>query len=117
MSNTLIADDSAFMRAIIRGILEKEGHTVVAEAKNGLECIEKYRVHRPDVVTLDITMQQMNGIETLKALLGIDPQAKVIMVSAMGQRAIVKDAITLGAKSFVVKPFKEEIFVSALRKL
>ncbi len=117
MSDVLITDDSAFMRSTIRRILEKERLMVVAEAESGPSCIEKYKEYRPEIVTLDIIMLGMDGIATLKALMKIDPNAKVIMITALGQESFVREAILSGARSFIVKPFQEEHVISALHKV
>ena len=117
MNTVLIADDSFFMRALIRRSLEEEGYRVVGEAENGTVCIKKFAECRPEIVTLDITMPEMNGIQTLTALMKMNPNVKVIMVSALGQEAIIKEAIAIGAKSFIVKPFKQDYFISVLNKI
>lgn len=112
----LIVDDAAFMRMMIKDILTKNGYEVVAEAGNGQEAVELYNEHRPDLVTMDITMPEMDGINSLKAIREIDPEAKVIMCSAMGQQAMVIDAIQAGAKDFIVKPFQAERVLEAVKK-
>lgn len=112
----LIVDDAAFMRMMIKDILTKNGYEVVAEAGNGQEAVELYNEHRPDLVTMDITMPEMDGISSLKAIREIDPEAKVIMCSAMGQQAMVIDAIQAGAKDFIVKPFQAERVLEAVKK-
>lgn len=117
MKKVLVVDDAAFMRASIRMMLEKNGFEVVGEAENGLKGIEKYKELIPDVVTMDITMPELDGIGALKAIKQYDPMAKIIMVSAMGQEPMVMDAVVSGAKSFIVKPFKEEIVVQTLNKV
>ena len=117
MKKVLIVDDAAFMRASIRMMLERNGFEVVGEAENGLVGINKYKELNPDVVTMDITMPEMGGIEALKAIKQYDPMAKVVMLSAMGQEPMVMDAVVSGAKSFIVKPFKEEIVVQTLNKV
>lgn len=117
MINVLIVDDAAFMRLAIKNVLEKNGFIVVGDAKNGSEAIEKYVELRPEVVTMDITMPDMTGIEALKKIKEYDLDAKVVMVSAMGQERMVKEAIVSGAKSFIVKPFKEEHIVQTLLKV
>lgn len=113
----MIVDDGAFMRVLIRGMLEKNGYAVVGEAENGRVAVQKYGELRPDVVTMDITMPEMNGIEALKEIIAIDPGANVVMVSAMGQDEFVKEAIDSGAKSFVVKPFDESGLISVLEAI
>lgn len=115
MRRVLVVDDAAFMRMLIRRVLEANHYQVVAEAENGRVGLMKYQEFHPDIVTLDITMSEMDGIEALKAIRLYDPKAQVIMVSAMGQESFVREAITNGAKSFIVKPFKAEQVISAFR--
>ncbi len=117
MKKVLIVDDAAFMRATLRRILEKNGYEVIGEAENGAVGVERYKDLQPDIVTMDITMPEMGGIEALKAIKEYDSAAKVIMVSAMGQEFMVKDAIMSGAQTFIVKPFKEEFIVETLVKI
>lgn len=117
MKNVLIIDDAAFMRAALKIMLEKNGYTVVGEAENGKAGVSKFAQLKPDIVTLDITMPEMNGVIALKEIMNIDKTAKVIMVSAMGQENIVREAIIAGAKSFIVKPFKEDHIIKTLSKL
>lgn len=117
MKRVLIVDDAAFMRMSIRTILEKNGFTVAGEAENGMVAVSKYKELKPDIVTMDITMPDMSGLEALKLIIQHDPQANVVMLSAMGQQGMVMDAIVAGAKSFIVKPFKEEHIVATLNKL
>jgi len=117
MKKVLIADDAAFMRMSIKTILTKNGFEVVGEAENGQVAVKKYKELKPDVVTMDITMPEMSGLEALKAIKEIDPQAKVIMISALGQEVMVREAIMYGAKSFIVKPFKEEHVINTLKKV
>jgi len=112
----LIVDDAAFMRMMIKEILTKNNFTVVGEASDGLQAVEKYKELNPDLVTLDITMPEMDGIAALKEIKKIDPNAKVIMCSAMGQQAMVIDAIQAGAKDFIVKPFQADRVIEAIRK-
>lgn len=115
-NKVLIVDDAAFMRMMIKDILEKNGYEVVGEAQNGLEAVEKYDELRPDLVTMDITMPEMDGIEALKKIREINSDATVIMCSAMGQQAMVIDAIQAGAKDFIVKPFQAERVLEAVKK-
>ena len=117
MTRVLIVDDAAFMRMMIKDILEKNGYDVVAEANNGIKAVEMYKKERPDIVTMDITMPDMDGIEAVKAIKEFDPSAKIIMCSAMGQQSMVMDAIRAGAKDFVVKPFQPDRVLEALSKL
>ncbi|ARU62466.1 two-component system chemotaxis response regulator CheY [Tumebacillus sp. BK434] len=112
----LIVDDAAFMRMMIKEILTKNGYTVVGEAQDGVQAVEKYKELRPDLVTMDITMPEMDGIHALKEIRGFDPNAKIIMCSAMGQQAMVIDAIQAGAKDFIVKPFQADRVVEAIKK-
>ncbi|WP_077615090.1 response regulator [Caenibacillus caldisaponilyticus] len=112
----LVVDDAAFMRMMIKDILTKNGYEVIAEAGDGQEAIEKYKEHKPDLVTLDITMPEMDGITCLKKIREFDPNAKIIMVSAMGQQAMVIDAIQAGAKDFIVKPFQTDRVLEAIKK-
>ena len=117
MKKVLIVDDAMFMRLSLKTILEKNGFQVVGEASNGLEAINKYGVLKPDIVTMDITMPEMNGLDALAEIKKIDSAAKVVMISAMGQEIWVKEAIMNGAKGFVIKPYKEDNLVDTLRKL
>ncbi len=112
----MIADDAAFMRMLLKGILEKGGYEVVAEAKDGVEAIEKFKELKPQVVTMDITMPDMDGIHAVKEIMAMDPDAKIIMVSAMGQQAMVVDAMKAGVKDFIVKPFQAEHILATLKK-
>jgi two-component system chemotaxis response regulator CheY len=112
----LIVDDTAFMRMMLRDIFGKNGFEVVGEAENGKVGFEKYKELSPDVVTMDITMPEMNGIEALQAIKGHDPKATVVMCSAMGQQAMVIEAIQKGAKDFIVKPFQPERVIQAVTK-
>ena len=117
MSKVLIIDDAAFMRISIKNMLTKNGYEVIGEAENGAIGVDMYKELKPDIVTMDITMPEMSGLEALKEINKIDPQAKVVMVSAMGQEAMVREAIVSGAKGFIVKPFKEDGIIAALKKL
>ncbi len=117
MSRVMIVDDAAFMRITIRNMLLKNGFEVVAEAENGEDAIQKCSVVRPDIITMDITMPVMDGITALKEIKKLNSTVKVIMVSALGQEAMVRDAVLSGAAGFIVKPYKEEIIVETLRKL
>jgi two-component system, chemotaxis family, chemotaxis protein CheY len=112
----LIVDDAAFMRMMIRDILTKNGYEVVGEAQDGVQAIEKYKELNPDLITMDITMPEMDGITALKEIRKIDTNAKVIMCSAMGQQAMVIDAIQAGAKDFIVKPFQADRVIEAIKK-
>ncbi|MCH7472662.1 response regulator [bacterium] len=116
MQRVLIVDDAAFMRMMIKDILEKNGMEVAGEAENGTVAVEKFRELKPDLVTMDITMPEKDGITALKEILEVDKNAKVVMCSAMGQQAMVIEAIQAGAKDFIVKPFKPERVVDAISK-
>lgn len=116
MPRILVVDDNAFMRNNIKNVLTGAGFDVVAEASDGLEAISMYQSSAPDLVTLDITMPNMDGVQALKELRSLDPAAKIVMVSAMGQEALVVEAITAGAADFVVKPFQPERVVDAINK-
>lgn len=117
MAKVMIVDDAAFMRITIKNMLQKSEHEVVGEAENGRVAVEKYRELKPDIVTMDITMPEMDGLAALKAIRAEDPNAKIIMVSAMGQEAMVRDAVLNGARGFIVKPFKEDGILAAISKL
>ncbi|GIM45728.1 response regulator [Collibacillus ludicampi] len=117
MANILVVDDAAFMRMMIKDMLTKSGHHVIAEASNGNEAIEMYKNYKPDVVTLDITMPEKDGIQTLKEIKALDPDARVIMCSAMGQQQMVIEAIQAGARDFCVKPFQPERVLEAINKV
>lgn len=112
----LIVDDAAFMRMMIKDILSKNGFDVVGEAENGKVAIEKFKELNPDLVTMDITMPEMDGIQAVKRLKEIDGNSKIVMCSAMGQQAMVIDAIQAGAKDFIVKPFQPDRVLEAVRK-
>ncbi|HEU23801.1 MAG: two-component system response regulator [Mesoaciditoga sp.] len=113
----LIVDDAAFMRMLLKDIVTKAGYEVAGEASNGKEAIEKYKELNPDIVTMDITMPEMTGIEATKEIIKMDPNAKIIMCSAMGQQMMVVEAIQAGAKDFIVKPFQQSRVVEALSKV
>lgn len=117
MAKVLISDDAAFMRMMLRNVLVEGGHEVVAEAENGLQAIEFYELHQPDVLILDITMPEMDGIQALIAIKTKHPQANVIMCSAIGQQDMVIKAIQSGAKTFIVKPFNKEKVLAEVAKL
>ncbi len=112
----LIVDDAAFMRMMIKDILTKNGFEVVGEAENGAKAVEKFQELRPDLTTMDITMPEMDGISAVKQIKKIDAGAKVIMCSAMGQQAMVIEAIQSGARDFIVKPFQPDRVLEAIRK-
>ncbi|TVY07634.1 response regulator [Paenibacillus cremeus] len=116
MKKILIVDDSLFMRMILKNVIQELGYETIAEASNGLEALTLYKEHQPDLVTLDITMPEMDGITALSELRKMDPNAKVIMVSAMGQQALLIQAITMGASDFIVKPFNKDRVMEAFKK-
>ena len=115
--NILICDDAAFMRMMIKDILTKNGYNIAGEAENGLKAVEKYNETKPDLVLMDITMPEMDGIQALKKIKEADANACVIMCSAMGQQAMVIEAIQSGAKDFIVKPFQAERVLEAVKKV
>ena len=117
MARVLITDDATFMRMMLKDILTKNGHEVVGEAVNGIDMLKKYSELNPDLVTLDITMPEMSGLDALVELKKIDPTAKVIMCSAMGQQVMVIEAIQNGARDFIVKPFQAERVLEAISKV
>ena len=115
--NILVCDDAAFMRMMIKDILTKNGYKVAGEAENGLKAVEKYKEVTPDLVLMDITMPEMDGIQALKEIKKVDAAAKIIMCSAMGQQAMVIESIQAGAKDFIVKPFQAERVLEAVKKV
>ena len=115
--NILICDDAAFMRMMIKDILSKNGYNVAGEAENGAKAVEKYNELHPDLVLMDITMPEMDGIQALKKIKETDPSALVIMCSAMGQQAMVIESIQAGAKDFIVKPFQADRVIEAVKKV
>lgn len=117
MKKVLVVDDAAFMRVSIKNMLSKNGFEVVGEAENGKIAIQKYQELSPDIVTMDITMPEMDGLASIKKILAINPSANIIMISAMGQESMVREAVLSGAKGFIVKPFKEDAIIAALNNL
>ncbi|MDX9916879.1 MAG: response regulator [Gudongella sp.] len=113
----MVVDDAVFMRMKLKDILEKGGFEVVAEAQNGLDAIEKYKAEKPDLITMDITMPEMDGIEALRQIKAINPGVKVVMCSAMGQQSMVMDAIQAGASDFIVKPFQTDRVLQSMSKI
>lgn len=114
MAAVLIVDDTLFMRASIKQMLEANGHSVAGEASNGVEAVTKFAEVKPDVILMDITMPDMDGLEALRLIKEIDPNAKVVMCTAMGQQAMVAKAVELGAQQFIVKPFQSERLIAAI---
>lgn len=117
MARVLIVDDAAFMRMMLKDILNKNGFEVVGEAVNGADAVEKYKELQPDVVTMDITMPEKDGITAVKEIRATYPQANIIMCSAMGQQPMVLEAIQAGAKDFVVKPFQADRVMESIKKV
>ena len=115
--NILICDDAAFMRMMIKDILTKNGYNVAGEAENGQKAVEKYAELKPDLVLMDITMPEMDGIQALKKIKASDPSATIIMCSAMGQQAMVIESIQAGAKDFIVKPSQADRVLEAVKKV
>jgi len=113
----LVVDDSAFMRMMLRDILTKAQYEIAGEADSGEKAIAVYREAKPDLVTMDLIMSQINGIDALKKIIASDPSAKVIMVSAMGQETLVDEAMTAGAKGFIVKPFEPAKVIEKIREI
>jgi two-component system, chemotaxis family, chemotaxis protein CheY len=116
MARVLVVDDAAFMRKMVTDALSGGGHEVVGEAGNGIEAVSRFQELRPDVMTLDITMPEKDGLDALREIIAVDPGAKVIMCSALGQESKVLESIKLGAKDFVVKPFQPDRVISAVAK-
>ena len=113
----LICDDAAFMRMMIKDILVRNGYNIAGEAENGVKAVEKYQETKPDLVLMDITMPEMDGIQALKKIKAIDANASVVMCSAMGQQAMVIESIQSGAKDFIVKPFQADRVIEAVQKV
>ncbi len=113
----LIVDDAAFMRMMIKEILGKNGYDIVGEAENGVKAVERYKELKPELVIMDITMPEMDGIEAVKEIKSVDDSSKIIMCSAMGQQAMVIESIQAGAKDFIVKPFQAERVLEAVKKV
>ena len=116
MARILVVDDAAFMRKMVTDALTKGGHEVIGEAGNGTEAVEQYQSLKPDLTTLDITMPEKDGLSALRDIMAMDPSAKVIMCSALGQESKVLESIKLGAKDFVVKPFQADRVLDAVGK-
>jgi len=117
MNTVLIIDDSESMRMTIRELVKQNGYSVVGEAGDGKTGVELYQELKPDIVTMDVVMRNMDGIETLKQIIEFDADAKVVMVSAMGQELFVRDAIKAGAKGFIVKPFGEQQIMDTFKRI
>jgi two-component system chemotaxis response regulator CheY len=117
MARILVADDASFMRQIIRDILESEGHEIVAEASDGVQAVEEWKKHRPDLVTMDIVMPRRSGIDAVRAIAAIDASARIVMCSALGQETLVTEALQAGAADFIVKPFKPDAVLATLQRV
>ena len=116
-STVLVCDDAVFMRTMVSDILSQAGFTVVGEAENGKQAVEKYQQLKPDLVTMDIIMPEMGGIEAVKKITQMDPGARILMCSAMGQQALVQEALQAGARDFVVKPFQPRRVLEAVQRV
>ena len=116
MAKIMVVDDAAFMRMMLKDILTKGGYEVVGEAENGLKAVDKYKELTQDLVLMDITMPELDGIGAVRQIKSIDPNAKIIMCSAMGQQAMVLESIQAGAKDFIVKPFQADRIIEAVSK-
>jgi two-component system chemotaxis response regulator CheY len=116
MAKVLVVDDAMFMRKVVTDALNSGGHEVVGEAANGQEAVDRFKELRPDVTTLDITMPEMDGIAALREIIALDPSARVVMCSAIGQETKVLEAVKTGAKDFIVKPFQTERVLAAIDK-
>ncbi|MEE9608950.1 MAG: response regulator [Myxococcota bacterium] len=117
MARIMVADDASFMRQMIREIVEGEGYEVVGEAADGDEAVETYKQVQPDLVMMDIVMPRRSGIDSVKAILKLDPKARVVMCSALGQETLVAEAMDAGALDFIVKPFKPESVLATVKKV
>ena|ERR1700761_2339680 len=116
MARVLVVDDAAFMRKVVSDVLAAGGHDVIGEAADGVEAVARFRQLKPELTTLDIAMPEKTGLEALAEIIAIDPNAKVLMCSALGQESKVIQALKLGAKDFVVKPFKPDALLQAVDK-
>ncbi len=117
MARVLVADDASFMRQMIREIVESEGFEVCGEASDGIEAVDQFKKLQPDVVTMDIVMPLKSGIDAVRGIVALDPGARVVMCSALGQETLVAEAIQAGAKDFIVKPFKPDAVIETLKKV
>lgn len=117
MKRVMIVDDAAFMRLMLKTMLKDNGFEIVGEAEDGEDAVNKYKEIKPDIVTMDITMPKLSGVEALKSILEYDAGANIVMISAMGQEDMVKQSIIFGAKSFIVKPFKNDQVIKILNQL
>ncbi|MBP2646137.1 MAG: CheY4 [Firmicutes bacterium] len=117
MATFLICDDSLFMRRMLIKMIEENGHKLLAEASNGKEAVSKYLEHKPDIVTMDITMPELDGVSAVRQIIGGDPKARIVMVSAIGQQGVITEAIKAGALDFIVKPFQPEKVIDVIQKV
>jgi two-component system chemotaxis response regulator CheY len=117
MARILVADDASFMRQMIREIVEAEGHEVCGEASDGIEAVEKWKELHPDVCTMDIVMPRRSGIDAVRGIVELDPKARVVMCSALGQETLVNEALGAGAVDFIVKPFKPASVLETLNRV
>ncbi|MDD5067143.1 MAG: response regulator [bacterium] len=116
MATILLADDLAFIKMIQKEVLDKAGFTVIGDAVDGVDAVEKYKRLKPDVVLMDITMPKMDGLNSIKVIKQLDPNARIIVCSALGQQQLIIEAIRLGARDFVVKPFEPDRLIKAIQK-
>lgn len=114
MANIQIVDDSRYLRLMIKKILKRHGHEIIAEAGTGEEAVEQYKEFRPDLVTMDVVMPKLNGLMAIKEIMALDPKARIVVVTALGHEPLIRQALKLGAKDFVVKPFKVEQLVQSV---
>ena len=117
MARILVCDDSAFMRMMLKKVLVENGHEIVGEAGDGMEAVQMFRLHKPDLATMDITMPKMDGIQAVTHIHEENPIAKIVMVTALGQRAIITDALKAGAADFIVKPFDADQVIETIKKV
>ncbi|WP_346354933.1 response regulator [Azotosporobacter soli] len=117
MAKILVCDDSAFMRMMLKKVLIEQGHEIVGEAGDGMEAVAQYEKLQPELVTMDITMPKMDGIEAVRRIHELNPVARIVMVTALGQKAIITDALRAGAADFIVKPFDPEKVASIVKKV
>lgn len=112
----MIVDDAAFLRVMLKDILENEGHVVVSEAANGIEAVEKYRTYRPELVTMDLNMPEMGGLEATEQIMRVDPKAKIVMCSSLGHRHLIVNAVNRGARDYILKPFHSTRVLEAVER-
>jgi two-component system chemotaxis response regulator CheY len=117
VARILICDDSAFMRMMLKKVLIDNGYEIVGEAGDGMEAVQLFRQYKPDLITMDITMPKMDGIEAVKHIFAEDPLVRIVMVTALGQRSIITDAINAGASDFIVKPFDTIQVIETVKKV